>query len=396
MRPRLVLCLLIAALALPSQVSAQEAGGPAHEDAPEVGAEPTATDGAAGAEGSTGGEGAGADGATPADEPDAPPASSRAVAVLLLAAEGVEAEVADDLTEVAIGSVAARGGVTIIGKEEFQARLGQGEARSLDCVTSAACVGRVGVQLGVDEVISGTLSHRANAWAFDLTRVDVRSGELLGRAFRELDGDLGAVAAAVQSAIPELYVERRPLSTLRITSEALRGPVRLDGEPVGELGDSELVLEGLSPGEHVVIVSGTRGDVTRRVRLDADATLQLSIEPPAAPEPDAVRISSLVWVGSGVALAGGAVALGFGLASRRQPTDGGTRAGAIAYFDDREREARIANIGLAGLAAGLGAAALGFVLSDFGARSTPLRLSVGVGPSALADGGLSLTIGGEL
>jgi hypothetical protein len=47
----------------------------------------------------------------------------RRVAVLILAAGGVDADSADALTELAIGSVASRGGIRIVGKEELQAQL---------------------------------------------------------------------------------------------------------------------------------------------------------------------------------------------------------------------------------------------------------------------------------
>ena len=303
------------------------------------------------------------------------PANVRRVAVLLLAAPGVDESVADDLTEVAIGAVAARGGVTIVGKEEIQARLGQGEARSLDCVTSAACVGRVGVQLDVDEVVSGTLNHHGTQWTFDLVRIDVRSGELLGRAYRELDGDLGVLAAAVQVAIPDLYVEHRPTASLRVLAGSSGGRVLLDGLDRGELTNGTLRLDGLEPGPHALVVElDSSHRLTRDISLEGGATLQMELSQPVVlPPPPGVRISSLVWVGSGLALVGGGVALGFGLASRRHPADGSTRIAASAYLDDRERDARIANAGLVGLGVGAGMAALGFLLSDFGTRSSSMR-----------------------
>jgi len=314
------------------------------------------------------------------------------VAVLLLAASGVDAQVADDLTEVAIGAIAARGGVTIVGKEEFQARLGQGEARSLDCVTSAACVGRVGVQLGVDEVISGTLNRRDESWIFELNRVDVRDGALLGRAYRELEGDLGAVAAALQDAVPELYAEHHAVSGLRLSSRTLRGMVQLDGEVVGELTEGALRLDGLTPGAHTLRVEAESGEsVERDIVLEGDATLQLEVDSPTqTPDAPTWRISSLVWVGAGLTLAGSAVAIGFGLASQRQPSEGGTRQAAISFLNDRDRDARIANIAWVGAGLGVGTAVLGFLLSDFGARST--SIGAGVTPG----GGFALSVQGPL
>ena len=112
-------------------------------------------------------------------------ASRKRVAVLVLATGQVEAATADALTELAIGVVAQRGGIAIVGKEEFQALLGQSEEGSIECVSSSACLGRIGVELGVDELIAGTLGRREQVWIFNLNRIDIRSGVLAGRAFKK-------------------------------------------------------------------------------------------------------------------------------------------------------------------------------------------------------------------
>ena len=144
------------------------------------------------------------------DDPGSPVSTDdtprRRVAVLILAAGGgVDPSMADGLSELLVGALAVQGGVTIVGKEEFQAQLGQGDEGTLDCISSLACLGRVGVQLDVVEVVAGTLAHRDERWVFNLNRVDVRTGEIVGRVFREVEGDLGAVADALNAAIPELY-----------------------------------------------------------------------------------------------------------------------------------------------------------------------------------------------
>ncbi|HHH28169.1 MAG TPA: PEGA domain-containing protein, partial [Polyangiaceae bacterium] len=143
---------------------------------------------------------------------ETPPARTR-IAVLLLTTGDLDATVADALSEVLIGGLAARGGLTIVGREEFQAQLGQGDEGTLECISSMACLGRVGVQLDVAEVIAGTLAHRDGRWVFNLNRVDVRAGEIVGRVFQELTAArdaLGDVADALDAAIAGLYTPPEP------------------------------------------------------------------------------------------------------------------------------------------------------------------------------------------
>ena len=57
------------------------------------------------------------------------------MAVLVLGASEVDAELADNVTEMVIAAVARRGRVEVAGKEEFRARLGvTSEQRAQDCL----------------------------------------------------------------------------------------------------------------------------------------------------------------------------------------------------------------------------------------------------------------------
>ncbi len=319
------------------------------------------------------------------------------VVVLLLATGEVEASSADDLSEVIIGAVAERGGVTIVGKEEFQARLGGGERGSLECVSSAACLGRVGVELSVDQVISGTIGQRDGTWVFNLNRVDVRTGELLGRVFREVAGDLGAVAGELQDALPALYaVVRRP-ATILVSSNVDGAEVAIDGLVIGTYHDGAPVrLEGVAAGQHEVRVR-SRGHrpYLRAVHVASGATLQLDAELGTP------GVSPLVWVGGGLLVAGGGSALAFGLLSQSGAGDGATRAQAVDDFQQRRTEALLANIGFAVLGAGAITLGIGVILSLLSnadgrdeaevMRDDTARLEVVPLP-----GGAALTFGGSL
>lgn len=324
---------------------------------------------------------------------------SRRAAVLVVAATEADEAAADALTEVLIGAIASRGGVEIVGKEELQALLHQGEARSLECVSSLPCLGRLGVQLRVAEAVVGTLAHDDGRWTFDLTRLDVRAGSALGRVFREVQGEVADVAAAMLDGVRELYEPRPQPARLRFAAN-VPARVLLGDREVGVFRQEALWIEDLEPGSvHMraePLVPGYR-PWSRSLDLDAgaDVRVEASLErvpspPPAVPPPEGPRLSPLLWVGAGLAAAGGAVALGFGLRSRRNVPGGANRAMAVAFVEDRRRDATIANVGLATMAAGAAVGIVGLVLSDFrGGRG----LRAGLAPRP---GGAQLTLEGAL
>src|SRR5687768_8196198 len=148
--------------------------------------------------------------------------------------------VADELNELLIGGVAARGGVTILGREELEAQIGQSSSTLIECIGSMACMGRLGVELGVAEVIAGTLAQREGRWVFNLNRVDVRSGEIVGRAFREVEGDLGVVADALSESLPLLYERPPPRNGTIVVESAHPAIVIVDGEEIGSIDGEPL------------------------------------------------------------------------------------------------------------------------------------------------------------
>lgn len=330
----------------------------------------------------------------PGDGLDAPTTDEpRRVVVLVLAAPGVDAELADALTEVVIGAVAARGGISIVGKEEFQAQLGQGEERSLECVSSTACVGRVGVQLDVDEVIAGTLNRRGAVWLFNLNRIDIRTGALVGRAFDELEGDAGALAAAIQESIPALYEVAHEPATLRISTDVTGAEIAVDGRLIGTYAGSPVTLPDIAAGPHEVRVTAPdHTDWVRTVQVSEGLTLRVDadLEPIVTTEGE---VSPLLWIGAGTAAGGGLLGLAFGLSSQRSPGAGSNRRQALSFVSDREREALIANIAFVVAAGGVITAVVGLLLSEFGDSDTQPTARFGLTPLA---GGVSLTAGGSL
>jgi hypothetical protein len=309
------------------------------------------------------------------EEPPSPTgdARPRRIAVLVLATASVEAETADALSELVIGAVAARGGVTIVGKEEFLAQLGQDESQATECVSSTACLGRVGVELRVDEVVAGTVGRRGNAWIFNINRMDIASGDLAGRAFTEVDGDVGALADAIQAAIPSLYERIRRPATVLVSANVQGAEVTLDGTLAGVYRGEPVRFGDVTEGRHELAVSAAGYfDWSRTVNVEEGSTLQIeaTLEAPRGPDDDETSISPLVWIGGAIAVAAGGASIGFGLSSQRSP-EGASRADDVEFADGRERDALIANVSLGVAAAGAVTAVIGLLLSDFGSGEAP-------------------------
>jgi hypothetical protein len=322
----------------------------------------------------------------PVPEPSLDPPRPR-VAVLLLATGELDPTVADELNELLIGGVAARGGVTILGREELEAQIAQSSSALIECIGSMACMGRLGVELGVAEVIAGTLAQRDGTWVFNLNRVDVRSGEIVGRAFREVEGDLGAVADALSESLPLLYTPTVRRGTIVIDCDTA-GMVSIDGVEVGAI-EGETLRREVDAGRHEVRVTARERLPWRRtIEVAGGAEVHLEAQLPPA---TTTEVNPLVWVGLGVMVGAFAIALPLGVASQseldlslaRRRTMEVTRAEAQMYYQDREAEAIAADVLFAISGAGAILLAVTVFLPVVRAIDPP-PVEMSIGPGAIA------------
>ena len=386
----------------PAGPARAQGDAPAAAEAPAQAGERGASGGEAGAgdapasapgqEGARGLESPVGEGTPAPEEPSEPepPAPSVRVAVVLMTTGELDPGIADGLSEVLIGGVAARGGVQIVGREMFQSQLGQGDARTLECIGSMACLGRVGVQLGVSEVIAGTLARRGDGWAFNLNRVDVRAGEIVGRVFREVAGDLGAVADALQGAVTEIYEPPARPATLLLRTNVTGAEISVDGAVLATWRGTDVRETGLEPGTHEVEVraAGYRRWARRVSFREGEATyLDVTLVVEATES-----ISPVVWLGLGAALlaVGGAVALGVVSQERLDTSAPRTQREVWSFYDARELEATFANV-LIGTA--IAASAVAVVGLFFPERRVSPAYEATLAP--LPGGGLLAAVGGR-
>ena len=321
----------------------------------------------------------------PAPDPGTPRASDR-VAVLMLPVGEVSAAMADALTELLIAAVAARGdGIGIVGKEEFQSQLDQGDAGTVECIESASCLGRVGVQLGVVEIVAGTIAQQGSSWAFYLNRLDVRSGEVLGRVFREVSGDLPAVLEALEESFPELYARRIHPGRLVVRSTVAGATVELDGVSIGIFDGTPVRRETVEPGHHVIRVraAGHR-ELVREIDVEEAATVVLEAPLERAGE---WTPSPLLWAGGGLGVLALAGAIGFGVSSQAGPDPSLTMRETITgFYPAREAEAIAADVLFGVAAAGAILGGVGLALSGEAPSpgSTEVHAVLGPGTAGVA------------
>jgi hypothetical protein len=225
------------------------------------------------------------------------------------------------------------------------------------------------VQLNVDEVIAGTIGRRGDTWVFNLNRIDIRTGDLAGRVFREITGDEGALAGAIQEAIPVLYsVVRRP-ATLLISASVEGARVSVDGIEVGVYLGEPIRQADIPPGPHdVTITAPGYRDFHRTLEVQEGTTLQVEADMESL---DRGGIHWMVWVGLGVAVVGSGAGVWFAMESQQtleldDTADGRLRADVEEYYDDRDFDALLANVSFSVAGAGAVTALLFLIFGSGG------------------------------
>lgn len=326
---------------------------------------------------------------SPLEPEDVPQALASRVGVVLLPGGQVTPEVADSVTELVIAALAGRGAREIVGKEEFQVALGRDDAGTLACIESNACLGRMGRELRVSELVAGTLRLDRDPageerYRFDLYRLDAASGHVRGRVTREIEGGLAAVLELLTSSIDELYVEHVEPGAIALSIRPPDALVELDSQPLEaqprEDGEDALLRRGfLPPGRHRLVARADGYEpLFRDVTIDPGTTLMLSLElSPRTRERTISLVTGLLYAGSGVVLA---TAAGLGVLSQAIADEGLDMRASWAFYEDRQREALSANIlfGVAGalLVGALVGTILDFVLDDDDGASEALQAAL--------------------
>jgi hypothetical protein len=259
------------------------------------------------------------------------------MAVLILSASARDAELADNVTEMVIATIARRGGVEVAGREEFRARLGDmTEARAQLCLEEIACVGRTAVSLGVRRIVTGTVGTRGPQFLFSLNLHDVEVGRVENRVFRLIEGSVNDLIKAVEAGSEELFRPKVEPGRIQVASLPANARVSIDN---AYLGVTPLLSGTLIPGSHRVRVEAD-GRFPWISTVEVRSGKELGINLSEANLPRRRRWPAYAAYGAGgFAVAAGAAGGLLGVLSQVNPA-GDTRAAAQKDLSQKDTMAK--------------------------------------------------------
>ncbi|MFN0062299.1 MAG: PEGA domain-containing protein [Myxococcaceae bacterium] len=289
--------------------------------------------------------------------------------------------------------------VPLLRAADVRAKLGALQYKALQaCGPSPRCVSEFVRALRVDRIVTGTLNRDARAYRVRLALMDLSENRVVS------DVDLTILIAArrfvrdVRAAVPGLLQGRAEArGTLVVSTSVPAATLTVDGHVEGQTP----VTLTLRTGKHEVRVDKEgHGSVSRWVSVAAHQTtredIRLIVMPHANGLPPTTevapgtsgagwRLPLASWILFGVAAAGGATGVGFGVATqhlegRMQTSFDATRGAYGLSRGDAIRGRRMA--GLAnGFYAGAGAASLAaLALAIWGQPPLPLKMASGPTP----------------
>ena len=281
------------------------------------------------------------------------------LAALILKTGNVDEELADNLTEVLISTIARQGKYQIGGKEELKSKLGVDERAAADCIQNLGCLGRVGTELGVTMMVVGQLGKRGTDYLYNLQLIDISTGKVENRVFELVaGGKVDPLIGAVKSTADKLFQPKVEPGGVRVTSETRGAMVYLDDAFVGS---TPVRREGVEPGMHGLRVE-KEGHLgwAKDIEVPAGNIMDIKVPLTALPErrrwpaPTAAALLVLAGLGGVVGIVMEALA--------HSPSNNGTRQSALDDADLRYRES-IVGLTFLSAAAGLAVTAAGIAIA---------------------------------
>lgn len=132
------------------------------------------------------------------------------VAVYDFKVEAVDQSIANIVTDSVLAEVRKLKGVAAIGMEEIRDMLShEANKQILGCQSDESCLAEIAGALGVDFLITGTLSKAADSHIIDVKRIDQTHAKVTGAVNRRLKADTGQeFLLAIGPTIEQLFPDR--------------------------------------------------------------------------------------------------------------------------------------------------------------------------------------------
>ena len=174
-------------------------------------------------------------------------------AVVDLAAHGVEAGLAENLTQLLSLELKKFKGLSVISRDEIQTMLRfEADKQVLQCKSDTSCLVEIGGALGVDYLVSGSVGRLGDAMIITLKLMDVHKAKVVNRASESFRGSEIELAPALRMAAAQLL--GKPLTgagSLQIEANVDEGQLSLDGGAPRAFPPEE-GLDSLVAGKHGV------------------------------------------------------------------------------------------------------------------------------------------------
>ncbi len=239
------------------------------------------------------------------------PGETLKLAVMPLAARGVEQATSDALTAILSSELNSIQGVNVIGQDDINAMLAKVQTDAeMQCTDSLECVIEIGASLGLSKLISGSVGKVKDTWVISIQLIDTRRGEVENRVLESFDGEKDELRNAVKLAAYQIagidYTAKK--GGVELTFNVKEATLQLGAEK-GDVKESQYKQTELVPGRYSL-----------RVLADPEDYLPLQTDIYIAPGANNVKNLAVpeqptpwyktwwFWTVTGVVIAGAAAA----------------------------------------------------------------------------------------
>lgn len=184
------------------------------------------------------------------------------LAVMPLAARGVEIATADALTSILSSQLNQIKGISVISQDDIKAMLAKVSMDSaVECTDSMQCVVEIGASLGLSKLVTGSVGKVKDTFVISIQLIDTRRAEVENRVLESFAGDAEELKNAVKLAAYQLagidYTSRP--GSIAITFNVPEGELQF-GPNKEKLLNSQYTAENLVPGRYNLRVLADQDD----------------------------------------------------------------------------------------------------------------------------------------
>ena len=184
------------------------------------------------------------------------------VAVMPLAARGMDQSTADALTSILSAQLNQIKGISVISQDDIKAMLSKVSLdSSVACTDSMECVIEIGASLGLSKLVTGAIGKVKNTYVISVQLIDTRKADVQNRVLESFAGDADELKNAIKLAayqIAGVDYTSKP-GSVNFTFNVSEAKFQL-GDEKGKIADSQIDMKNLIPGRYYLKVLADEED----------------------------------------------------------------------------------------------------------------------------------------